>query len=71
MNNGDNIELKPPKLVAKDIKATIVLDFGDHSILKVYKKVLKAPMRTVLRFIIGMATRCFEEKHDKQIREGL
>lgn len=43
MNNGDNIELKPPKLVAKDIKATIVLDFGDHSILKVYKKVLKAP----------------------------
>jgi len=69
MNNGENINIKPHKLPEKTVKSTIHVDFGDLTILKVYKKVLKAPIRAVVHHLIGIAVRCLEEKHDEEIKD--
>ncbi len=68
MNNGENSKIKPHKIPEKTAKASIHVDLGDHSILKVYQKVLKAPMRGVIHLFIGIAARCLEEKHDEEIK---
>ena len=69
MENGVNTGLKPHKLNRKSSLGTIHVDFGDHSILKVYRKALKAPMRTVMHHLIGVACRCLEEKHLFRVSE--
>ena len=69
MNNGNNSKIEMHRLKPEDIKATIHIDSGDYYILKVYKGVLKAPMRSVLHFMIGRAAKCWEEKHDQQIAD--
>ena len=61
MNYSDNIMLRPHKLALEDDKAIIHIDSGDHILLKVCKNSLKAPMRAVFHFKIGMATKCFKE----------
>jgi len=58
MNNSDNMMLRPHKIVLEDDKATIHIDAGNHILLKVHKDSLKAPMRAVFHFEIGMVIRC-------------
>ena len=65
----ENTVIKPYKLRKEDYAAHIYVDKGDKIILKVYKGILKTTMTASLHFMIGMATRCFEEKHDEQIRD--
>ncbi len=69
MKNTKKDRLKPHRLPEKDAMATIHIDLGDKTILKVYKKLLQAPMRTVIHFMIGTAARCYEEKHIQQIQD--
>ncbi len=58
MGNANSTKIKPHKLRPEDIKANIHIDLGDYDILKVYKRVLKAPVRAVLHFMIGHASKC-------------
>ncbi len=61
MNNSENMMLRPHKLALEDDKAILHIDSSGHILLKVYKNSLKAPMRAVFHFEIGIATKCFEE----------
>ena len=65
----ENTVIKPHKLPARLRATHIHVDEGDKTIIKVYKKLLKTTMTAALHFMIGLATRCFEEKHDQQIRD--
>ena len=69
MENAGNYQLKPHKIPLSDVKANIHVDSGDHSILKVYKRLLNAPMRAVIHSLLGLRSRCFVEKHDQQIKD--
>ena len=69
MKSGEKDKLKPHRLPEKGAMASIHIDLGDRTILKVYKKLLQAPMRTVIHFMIGTAARCYEEKHIQQIQD--
>ncbi len=64
-----NTAFKPHKVALKDRAAHIHVDKGDKTILKVYKSVLKSTMTAALHFLLGLGSRCFEEKHDEQIRD--
>jgi len=69
MNNGKNSEIGLHRLGPKDVKTTIHIDLVDYYILKVYKGALKAPMRSVLHHMLGRVSKCWEEKHDLQIKD--
>ncbi len=57
------------KVALKDRVAHIHIDKSDNIILKVYKGTLKTTMTAALHFLIGIGARCFEEKHDQEIRD--
>ena len=65
----ENTVIKPHKLRTEDRATHIYVDNGDNIILKVYKKLLKSTMTATLHFLLGLGSRCFEEKHDQQIRD--
>jgi len=65
----ENDVITPHKLRRKDRAAHIWLDKGDHIILKLYKRILKSTMTAALHYMIGIATRCFEEKHLQTIAD--
>ena len=69
MKSGEKDKLKPQRLSKKDAVASINIDLGDNTILKVYKNLLQAPMRTVIHFMIGTAARCYEEQHLQHIQD--
>ena len=69
MKNGEIYQIKTHRIPFKDCKANIHVDSGDHTILKVYKNELNVPMRAVNHFFIGLGARCYEEKHDEEIRD--
>ena len=61
--------IKPHILRKEDYAACVHIDKGDKTILKVYKSVLKTTMTAALHFLIGIRGRCFEEKHEQEIRD--
>ena len=65
----ENIVFKPHKVALKDRAAHVHVDQGDKTILKVYKGVLKTTMTAAFHFFLGIGIRCYEEKHDEQIRD--
>ena len=69
MENSDIYHVKTHRIPIPDTKASIHVDPGDHTILKVYKAFLKVPMRAVIHFLLGLGSRCYEEKHDQEIRD--
>ena len=64
-----NMVIKPHILRKEDYAACVHIDKGDKTILKVYKSTLKTTMTAALHFLIGIGARCFEEKHDQEIRD--
>ena len=65
----ENTAFKPHKIALKDCAAHVHVDNGDKTVLKVYKSVLKSTMTAAFHFFLGIGIRCFEEKHDEQIRD--
>jgi len=51
------------------IASYIAIGHVDLLILKMYKNILRKPMRAILHDMIGTAAKCWEEKHDQQIKE--
>lgn len=45
----------------------IPISDSDHRVLLVYKNVLKKPMTAIIHEWIGIAAKCWEEKHNKRI----
>ncbi len=64
----DNNAIKPHIVRRKDRAAHVYIDEGDHIILKVYKGLLKCSITAALHILLGVGARCFEEKHDQEIR---
>ena len=65
----ENTAFKPYMLRKNDYAGSVHIDLGDKTILKVYRRVLNTTMTAVLHFFLGLGTRCYEEKHDDQIRD--
>ncbi len=42
---------------------------GDYTILTVFGNLYKKPRTTILHEMIGTAAKCWEEKHDEQLKE--
>jgi len=51
------------------IASTIAVGHGDLTILWMYKHLLKKPMLAVLHDMIVTATKCWENQHDRNIKE--
>lgn len=69
MENSDIYHIKTHRIPIPDTKASIHVDPGDHTILKVYKKALDTTMTAALHYFLGLGTRCYEEKHDEKIKD--
>ena len=65
----ENTAFKPHEVTLKDRATHVHIDQGDKTILKVYKGVLKTTMTAAFHFFLGIGIRCYEEKHDEQIRD--
>ena len=48
---------------------TVAIGHGDLTILWMYKNIFKKPMVAVLHDMIGTAVKCWEEQHDRKIKE--
>ena len=64
----DNNAIKPHIVRRKDRTTHVYVDEGDKTILKVYKSLFKCTMTGTLHILLGVGARCFEEKHDQEIR---
>ena len=42
---------------------------GDYNIITVYRNLYNKPRTTILHEMIGTAAKCWEEKHDEQLKE--
>ena len=61
--------IKPHKITKEEYGTHIYMDRGDKVIIKVYKKLLHSTMIAALHYLIGRGSRCYEEKHDKEIQD--
>ena len=59
---------KAHKVSREDRSTQVYIDKSDHIILKVYKGLLKCSITAALHILLGVGARCFEEKHDQEIR---
>jgi len=59
---------KSHKVNREDRGTQVYVDKSDHIILKVYKGLFKSTLIGALHILIGVGARCFEEKHDQEIR---
>ena len=69
MGNGVTNDVRHHEIPVKDAKSTILVDEGDKTSLKVYKSVLKTTLTAAIDHLLGLAMRCYEEKHDEEIQE--
>ena len=72
-NNGDKGS-KTSDLYTYGLKrgqraGTMPIGHGDLEILRMYKHLLKKPMLTILHDMIVTATKCWEDHHDRNIKE--
>ena len=67
--NGTEAIIKPHKLSRKDHYSSIYIDEGDHTLLKIYKHHLKSTITATNHFMLVVGIKCFEEKHERQIRD--
>ncbi len=65
----ENITIKAHRIPRTARAATVHVDKGDHTILKVYAKTLKTTLTTALHHLLGVGARCFEENHDQEIKD--
>ena len=72
-NNGDKGS-KPGDLYTYGLKrgevaGRVSIGGGDLEILRMYKHLLKKPMVVVLHDMIVTAVKCWENRHDRNIKE--
>ena len=72
-NNGDKGS-KPGDLYAyrlkrEEVAGRVSIGSGDLEILRMYKHLCKKPMLAVLHDMIGTAAKCWEEHHNRNIKE--
>ena len=65
----ENITVKAHRIPRSARAATVHVDKGDHTILKVYAKTLETSITAALHYLLGVGARCFEEKHDQEIKD--
>jgi len=65
----ENIAVKAHRIPRTARAATVHVDKGDHTILKVYAKTLKTTQTAALHHLLGVGARCFEENHDQEIKD--
>ena len=72
-NNGDKgsktSDLYTYRLKRGQRAGTVAVGYGDLEILRMYKHLLKKPMLAVLHDMIVTAVKCWEEQHDREIKE--
>lgn len=64
----ENTSFKVHKVRREDRSTQVYIDKGRHIILKVYKGIFNCSMTAALHILLGVGARCFEEKHDQEIR---
>ena len=69
MDNSATNGVEHHKISLKDAKGTIRVDKDNHTILKVYARTLKMTITAALHHLLGVGARCFEEKHDQEIKD--
>jgi len=62
-------ELPAYSLKHSDIASYIAVGQGDLDILQMYKHLFKKPMLAVLHYMIITAAKCWEEHHNRNIKE--
>ncbi len=65
----ENVTIKAHRIPRTARAATVHVDKGDHTILKVYAKTLKTTLTTALHHLLGVGARCFEENHAQEIKD--
>ena len=65
----ENITIKAHRIPRTARAATVHVDKGDHTILKVYAKTLKTTLTTAVHHLLGVGALCFEENHDQEIKD--
>ncbi len=65
----ENSTINPYILRKEDYSTHVYVAKGDYIVLKVYKGLLNYTITTALHILLGVGARCFEEKHDQEIRD--
>ena len=72
-NNGDKgsklSDLYTYRLKREQRAGTVAVGYGDLEILRMYKHLRKKPMVAILHDMIVTAVKCWENHHDRNIKE--